>query len=409
MFTFPNKAEFGQIVQPDLKKYNGRLILYGAGKVAEVVDYVLRQRGIEYLCYCDTYRAGGTHNGHPVISPEVLRDEYAGVPVLITTIHHRSVAESLSEYGPREILDSVPLLVEVDFSGWGNSGEKMTEEWAVRTVTSYLTTMLSAKTEKCFQELTVYVTQKCNLRCIDCSAMIPYYQNPVHYDVDTIIRSLQNLFSCDGVRFQELSILGGETLLYPELLKIIEFALTIEQVQRISIVTNGTLLPKPELLPAMQDPRFFVRISDYGKLSVKKDALIAMLKENGIRYELDNYSVWYENRHPVTAPCSEEEATARYRECRNILYLPLRESKLFKCCKAPQLTALGVGKASSDNCIDCLEPEGLQERVEWGLRHFAECDHFDLCHLCSGLPHIHPDKMVPPAQQASGTLYLENI
>lgn len=38
MFTFPNKAEFGQIVQPDLKKYNGRLILYGAGKVAEVVD-----------------------------------------------------------------------------------------------------------------------------------------------------------------------------------------------------------------------------------------------------------------------------------------------------------------------------------------------------------------------------------
>lgn len=182
---------------------------------------MLRQRGIEYLCYCDTYRTDGTHNGHPIISPEVLRDEYAGVPVLITTIHHRSVAESLSEYGPHEILDSVPLLVEVDFSGWGNSGEKMTEEWAVQTVTSYLTTMLSAKTEKCFQELTVYVTQKCNF-----------------------------------------------------------------------------------------------------------------------------------------------------------------------CC------------------IDCLEPEGLQERVEWGFRHFAECDHFDLCHRCSGLPQIHHDATVPPAVQATGPLYL---
>lgn len=408
MFTFPNKAEFGQIIQPDLKKYNGRLILYGAGKVAEVVDYVLRQRGIEYLCYCDTYRAGGTCNGHPILPPEVLRDEYAGVPVLITTIHHRSVMELLSEYGPREILDSVPLLTEVDFSDWGNSGEKMTGEWAVRTITSYLTTMLSVKTEKSFQELTVYVTQKCNLRCIDCSAMIPYYQNPVHYDADIIIRSLQNLFTCD-IRFQELAILGGETLLHPDLPKIIAFALTIKKAARVSIVTNGTLLPKTELIPVMQDPRFFVRISDYGKLSVKKDTLIEMLKENGIRYELDNYSEWYEDRHPVTAPCSEEEATDKYRQCRNILYFSLREGKLFKCCKAAHLTALGVGKASSENCIDCLEPEGLQERVKWGLRHFAECDHFDLCHRCGGLPHIHPDQMVPPARQAYGTLRLENI
>lgn len=98
MFSFPNKAEFGEIAQPDLKRYGGRLILYGAGKVADVVDYVLRQRGVEYLCFCDTYRAGGTHCGHPVISPEELERDYPDVPVLITTIHHRSVVDRFKAY-----------------------------------------------------------------------------------------------------------------------------------------------------------------------------------------------------------------------------------------------------------------------------------------------------------------------
>jgi len=239
--------------------------------------------------------------------------------------------------------------------------------------------------------------------------MVPYFHDPVHYDADKIIQSLHNLFSTGIIQFQELSILGGETLLYPDLARVIEFALNIKQVQRISIVTNGTLLPDSKLLPMMRNPRFFVRISDYGTLSIRKDALIALLKENGIRYELDNYSEWYENRHPVTAFCNEEEAAAKYRECRNILYFSLREGRLFRCCKASGLTALGIGEANSDNSINCMDPENLQDRLEQGLQHFDECDHLDVCHRCSGLPHTHPDKMVPPAQQASGLLHLEKI
>ena len=178
MFVFSDIDKFGDIQAVDFKKYNGRLILYGAGKVADVVDYVLRQHGIEYLCYCDTYRSGQTKNGHKIVSLDELRDNYSGVPILITTIHHRSVLEILKDYGEREIFDCISLLARVDFSDWGKHGEQMTLEWAERTISSYLTTMLSLRNHRCIQEVSVLVTQKCNLRCIDCSGMAPFFQNP---------------------------------------------------------------------------------------------------------------------------------------------------------------------------------------------------------------------------------------
>ncbi len=406
MYSFPNKAEFGEIVQPDLKQYGGRLILYGAGKVAEVVDYVLRQRGIECLCFCDTYRAGGTHCGHPVISPEELERDYPGVPVLITTIHHRSVMELLEAHKPREILDSVPLLVDVDFSGWGKTGERMTEEWAVRTISSYLTTMLAARNPVHFQKLTVHLTQKCNLRCLDCSAMIPFFPSPRHYAPEIIMQSLENLLSYDGVQFREICLLGGETLLYPNLERVLEFALSISGNEQVSIVTNGTLLPKANLIPLMRHPRFFARISDYGTLSTKKRELTELFESHGIRYELDNYSEWYKDRDHLIEPCGEEEAAQKYRHCTNIKYRILVEGRFFPCCKAAQMCQIGIFSATPENSIDCLTAEGLHERLRSGLEHLEQCGYIDICRRCYGIPQIHPDTMVPPAIQASGPLCL---
>lgn len=406
MYMFPNKAEFGELVQPDLKRYGGRLILYGAGKVAEVVDYVLRQRGIAYLCFCDTYRAGGTYCGHPVISPEELNRDCPGVPILVTTIHHRNVMEQLGAYGPREIWDSVPLLAEVDFSDWGKNGEQMTEEWAIRAITSYLTTMLAARNPLHYQELSVLLTQKCNLRCLDCTGMIPFFQSPKHYDSKIILKSLENLLAYEDIMFHDICLLGGEPLLYPDLREILDFSLVKSKNEQISIVTNGTLLPKDELIPLMQHPRFFVRISDYGALSTKKNDLMELLEKNSIRYELDNYSEWYENRQHLIEPCSEEEASKKYAHCTNIRYRILLDGRFFPCCKAAQMCQMGIFSATSENSVDCLTAEGLHERLRTGLRHLEQCGHIDICHRCYGIPQIHPDTMVPPAIQAVGPLDL---
>jgi len=113
----------------------------------------------------------------------------------------------------------------------------------------------------------------------------------------------------------------------------------LDRVHHVSIVTNGTLLPKPELLPLMQNERFFIRLSDYGSLSKRQPELIDLLEKNNIKYEVDNYSEWYENRNHVAAYCDEEEATTKYGQCTNIKYSMLAEGRLYPCCKAAHLCA----------------------------------------------------------------------
>lgn len=407
MYSFPNKSEFGEAAQPDLRRYNGRLILYGAGKVAEVVDYVLRQRGVEYLCFCDTYRAGGTHCGHPVISPEELERDYSGVPVLVTTIHHRSVVEQLEAYGPREVLDSVPLLVEVDISDWGKGGEQMTEEWAARLTSSYLIAMRSVYNPLFFESLCVQITQKCNLNCLDCSALIPYFRTPKHYDPDVILESFNSLMRCDGLAFRDIYLLGGEPLLYPHLKRLLDMVLSASEGAGagVSIITNGTHLPDGDMIPLMQNPRFFLRISDYGALSVKKEPLIELLEKNQIRYEVDNYTQWYANRTVLSDPCGEEEASKKYRLCTDAKCLILAERRLFSCCQALQLCKLNVFQENSENSVECFTAEDAQERLRTEIQRLVQCEHLDICHRCHGFPHTHPEHMVPPAIQAPGPLH----
>ena len=87
--------------------------------------------------------------------------------------------------------------------------------------------------------------------------MVPYYVSPKHYEPEIITRSLENLLSYAGVQFHEISLLGGETLLYPDLEKVLEFSLSISKNEQVSIVTNGTLIPKENLIPLMQHPPDF--------------------------------------------------------------------------------------------------------------------------------------------------------
>lgn len=195
-------------------------------------------------------------------------------------------------------------------------------------------------------------------------------------------------------------------MLYPGLAKILAFVLTAKAGRRVSIITNGTLIPADELIPLMQEPRFFMRISDYGKLSSQKDRLLTLLENNRIRYEIDNYSEWYQSRLISGTPCNEAEATQKYCSCTNARYAVLQDGRLYRCSRVPWMVALGIAEADTDNSIDCMEEEGLHSRICRGLRHFAECDHLKICHGCYGLPHIHPDRMVKPALQATDVLPL---
>ncbi len=96
-----------------------------------------------------------------------------------------------------------------------------------------------------------YVTMQCNLNCAYCEDFgsrrnHQVTQNPSMDDAKKILRVIRSGFS-------RLWITGGEPLIHPQILELLDYARNELKFREISLITNGTLLSK-FLIPNYQLP-----------------------------------------------------------------------------------------------------------------------------------------------------------
>ncbi|MDR0963489.1 MAG: radical SAM protein [Clostridium sp.] len=126
------------------------------------------------------------------------------------------------------------------------------------------------------------VTTRCSLKCRDCANLMQYYKTPSHIDTGTILRSIDRVFQLIDY-IVDVNLLGGEPLLNPDLPQILDkLGEYRTKIRTLNITTNGTILPKRELIDALIRNNAMMTVSDYGELSGKRLQLIALLHENGI-------------------------------------------------------------------------------------------------------------------------------
>ena len=91
-----------------------------------------------------------------------------------------------------------------------------------------------------------WATGHCNLNCKGCSSCSPIVQE-WFLDVESIERDLFRLNELD-IEIGNITILGGEPLLHPNLLSIMEVVKKVYPKSRLGMITNGLLLLQmPEL------------------------------------------------------------------------------------------------------------------------------------------------------------------
>lgn len=143
------------------------------------------------------------------------------------------------------------------------------------------------------ERLGIMLTTLCNLRCRGCYLMIPE-QDPWNADPDEVIASLPHIFKIFD-RFEQICLMGGEPFLYKtnDMIRILKALSRFKaQFGFVRIVTNATIVPKPELLEALKNLDYHadVRISNYGKLSGKREELSEALSRHGIHTTSVNYT-----------------------------------------------------------------------------------------------------------------------
>ena len=233
-------------------------------------------------------------------------------------------------------------------------------------------------------QLEFCITTKCTLKCKDCCAFIP--------QIDKIKRSEMSfkefklyldkiLKNIDGIR--RFVILGGETLINPQLPEMLEYASEQEKIFNIEVVTNATILPNIKLIKILRkyNNKLYIYISNYSDIEElaaiqKINEFENILKENNIKYQKLKNNLWYTEKGFTVNPADEEIARENFYNCYRTKCNQVINGFFYICSKASARTIL-MGGGIEDG-IDIINTKNLRNE----LIEFYKAPYIDACRYC---------------------------
>lgn len=363
-----------------LKHTDKNIILFGAGAVGEQILRSCQANEIQIACFCDNHpqKNGQVVNGVLVLPLEEIKKKYAE-PIFILSplneIHQKNIAKQLelqgftSYHSAREFFENI-----------GESTLHVLEKSQANRLK--MRCYESVDSEKMYIEsIDLMITERCTLRCKDCSSLMPYYEKPMDCqktDLFAYIDRIDELFDVVG----ELRILGGEPLIHPNFYEIIRYAQTKSTFECIKIYTNATILPKKEELQTFDTQIVAFYASNYPNLSMKMKELCALLSELDISYMRNDMEEWIQCTKIQCYHRTEQELEHVYRGCLAKICRTVSDGKLFTCpflAHADRLQALPKISIDFIDLMDTTLPNDIiQKEIKqyiYGVPFLKGCDY----------------------------------
>lgn len=318
------RSDLGKLTE-DWNKLDS-VVLYGAGIVGGICQTLFERVDlfIPFVIDQNEKKQGTLWKGIPIISYEEARPKMQGRKIVVMAGHtaYGNITKFLEEQGLEEFRD------------FCNVGHFMSE-W-----------LWTAKQMNCVFHVDMTITTKCTLNCRHCNLFMPYHKQPVNFTFEEMKRSIDLFFErIDFVTY--FGLIGGETFLNPDLEKFIVYLGETyrKQIGKITVITNGTVVPADSLLRAIRKYDMYLSISDYTDevpYGERMDALEERVKALGIDYYRNNSIVWTDFGFP-------EKPVKR---------TPEQLEEHLKSCR-PNWNALHDGKFYYCNVSWCAEQSGL--------------------------------------------------
>lgn len=263
-----------------------RFMIYGAGKRGrKIVEQWASAQDVEFVGFFDREKTG-TVMGLPVSTYEDGPREFPVVISLASRETALEIEKALRGSGFQKIYWYLENPYHDTFVGQLDD----TESWG----------------DAFLSQAEMHLSDACNLNCRGCTHFSPLFH---HIDADMTSR-LDDVRKLAGKvsHIFDFYLLGGEPFLNPEIGTYAEEIRKILPHTRLTIVTNGLLIPKVprDVLDRIRRAEVFVSISEYEPTHEHIDEITSRLAHAGIHYTLRPYDSKQVFNKPIEITPSEK-------------------------------------------------------------------------------------------------------
>jgi hypothetical protein len=404
------------------------IIIYGAAASGQALLHACRIAGIPVACFCDgNIKKKNTRLFDlDVIHVSDIKSQYPDALWIISAADIHEIQERLTELGYQpdrmfaaaELLKTVDLTTFRDFVGYNAEDVQAGfVEFAVKCAIQCQEGYLNP--DKLFlRSIDIVVTEKCSLRCRDCSNLMQFFERPVNYTIEDMEHAIDCLCSCID-EIHEFRVIGGEPFMNKDVHHVIARLTREPKVKRVVVYTNATILPRPEQISCLKHEKVIFMITDYSRCGENvddsytsrlsrfapiTDRVETLCKENGIDYRRHPPENWTDAGQIKDFGRSVEEDKEVFRACCCKNLLTLSEGELHRCPFSAQITRLGVSDFK-DDYVSVRSAMPVHERRAQLKQLLYGKDRLEACRFCPG--RSLSDPQIVPAIQVRTPLQYE--
>ncbi|OIQ03337.1 MAG: hypothetical protein COS82_06765 [Zetaproteobacteria bacterium CG06_land_8_20_14_3_00_59_53] len=365
-------------------KNSKNIVVFGTGNYGALAHHALKELGINIDCFCDNNEDnwGTDFIGHKVISPDELINAYPEAVVLIASLRFKYMAQQLESATKIMVLNCDFLFGQLDLTNIVASTSLSRLRWMLNLYMFAVSSNNDTESIK-VKSLDIVVTEKCTLKCQDCSNLMQYYEKPIDNELDLMLASLQK-FMTNVDELHEARVIGGEPFMYKRLPQLMNQLLSYGNCKNITIFTNGTIVPKGEMLESIKNDKVSLIISDYGSLSKNTAKLKAVLDENGISYIAYEVDFWQDCAKVYYRERTHEELKKVFGDCCVNDALTLLHGQLYACPFSAHVTNLkAIPPEAYDDEVVLVDLSDDELKMKIRAMHSAD-RYLNACTYCAG-------------------------
>lgn len=367
----------------DIKKFNLKnyknIFVYGFGLSGKWFADNSNKR-IKFYIDTDEKKSGRSHNGISVLSIDEAKKIISKEDLIIVT--------------PVDIQDVEPVLKrefkEVNWLALGifldGNDTKESKNYSNENL-NFIQYSLNAL-EKChkayinkdklfLRSVDIVISERCSLKCKDCSNLMQYYLHPKNFSYEQIKKEFNQLTENINHIF-EVRLIGGEPFMNKEIYEIIDFFLINKKISKIVVYTNGTIPLKNERLKNYNKSKLVFTITDYGNLSKNTDKVYDALINNNVPTRLHPPENWTDSGVIQDFKRTEVEMKQLFDICCGKNLLTSMNGKLYRCPFAANAESLkGIPSDERNSVPINSSPEMIEEYTR-------DIEFIPACNYCKG-------------------------